>query len=368
MTVFASIMIKFRNKIMNFSYQKIAKPIMFLQDPEKTHKRAILAGKILQSNFVTRGLTGALFNYQNEMLEQEINGIKFRNPIGLAAGFDKNAEIISTIENTGFGFTEVGSVTAKKCAGNPGTRLWRLPEKESIRVNLGLNNKGAEEISKRLSGKKFGIPVGISAAKTNCKETADREEGIKDYIETLKKFESIGDYFTINVSCPNAYGGQPFNDAESFEQLMKEVDKLKIKKPIYIKMSPDLTGENVKQLIEISKKHRISGFICSNLTKKHEFENGGLSGKAVCEKADKLLSQIYLETKGKMTLIGAGGIFSAQDAYEKIKLGANLLQLITGMIYKGPSVISDINYGLVELLRKDGYQNVKQAVGTAHKI
>lgn len=360
-------MIKFRNKVMNFSYQKIAKPIMFLQDPEKTHKRAILAGKIFQSNFVTRGITSALFNYQNEILEQEINGIKFKNPIGLAAGFDKNAEIISAIENIGFGFTEVGSVTAKACTGNPGKRLWRLPEKESIRVNLGLNNKGADEISKKLKGKKFGIPVGISAAKTNCEETANQEEGIKDYIETLKKFENIGDYFTINVSCPNAYGGQPFNDAESFEQLMKEVVKLKIKKPIYIKMSPDLTSENVKQLIEISKKYGVSGFICSNLTKKHEFENGGLSGKAVSKKADELLSQMHIETKG-MTLIGAGGIFSAQDAYEKIKLGANLLQLITGMIYKGPGIIGEINLELSELLKKDGYENIKDAVGIAHKI
>lgn len=361
-------MIKFRNKIMNFSYQKIAKPIMFLQDPERTHKQAIMAGKILQSNFITRSATKMLFNYQNEMLVQEINGMRFRNPIGLAAGFDKNAEIISTIENIGFGFTEVGSITAKACAGNTGKRLWRLPEKESIRVNLGLNNKGADEISKGLSGKKFGIPIGISAAKTNCKETADREEGIKDYIETLKKFENIGDYFTINISCPNAYGGQPFNDAESFELLMKEIDKLKIKKPILIKMSPDLTKENNKQLIDISKKHNISGFICSNLTKKHKFENGGLSGKAVSQKADELLSQIYLETKGKTTLIGAGGIFSAQDAYEKIKLGANLLQLITGMIYKGPSIISDINIELSELLKKDGYESIKEATGTAHKI
>lgn len=357
-----------RSKIMNFSYKKIAKPIMFLQDPEKTHKRAVLMGKILQSNFVTRGITSALFNYQNKMLEQEISGIKFKNPIGLAAGFDKNAELIPLLGKVGFGFVEVGSITAKECAGNPGTRLWRMPERECIRVNLGLNNKGAEEISKKLMGKKFEIPVGISVAKTNCEQTADREEGIKDYIETLKKFADIGNYFTINVSCPNAFGGQPFNDAESYEELMKEVDKLKIKKPIFIKMSPDLTSENVKQLIEISKKYNVTGFICSNLTKKHEFENGGLSGKAVSEKADQLLTQMYLETKGKMTLIGAGGIFNAQDAYEKIKLGANLLQLITGMIYKGPSVISDINYGLVELLKKDGYENIKDAVGTAHKI
>lgn len=357
-----------RDKIMNISYQKIAKPIMFLQDPEKTHKRAILAGKILQSNFITRGLTSALFNYQNKILEQEIQGIRFRNPIGLAAGFDKNAELIPILEKIGFGFVEVGSITAKACAGNTGTRLWRLPERESIRVNLGLNNKGADEISRNLAGKKFGIPVGISAAKTNCKETANREQGIKDYIETLKKFESIGDYFTINVSCPNAYGGQPFNDAESFEELMKEIVKLKIKKPTFIKMSPDLTNENVSQLIEISKKYGITGFICSNLTKKHEFENGGLSGKAVSEKADKLLSQTYLETKGKMTLIGAGGIFNGNDAYQKIKLGANLLQLITGMIYKGPGVVGQINHELGEILKKDGYENIKEAVGTAHNI
>lgn len=359
---------RLRDVMTGFSYQKIVKPLMFLQDPEKTHKRAIIAGKILQSNFATRAITGALFNYQNEMLEQEINEIKFRNPIGLAAGFDKNAEVIPILEKIGFGFAEVGSITAKECFGNKGLRLWRLPQNKSIRVNLGLNNKGADEISKRLSEKKFEIPIGISVAKTNCKETADRKEGISDYIYSLRAFENIGDYYTINISCPNAFGGQPFNDAESFEELMTETSKLHIKKPIFIKMSPDLTNENVSELIDISKKHKVSGFICSNLTKKHEFESGGLSGKAVREKADKLLSQIYSETKGKMTLIGAGGVFDAQDAYHKIKLGASLIQLITGMIYQGPSAIGSINFGLAKLLKKDGYDNIKDAIGTAHNI
>lgn len=361
-------MFKIKNSITNFSYTQIIKPVAFLQDPEKTHKRAINLGKILQSNRATRKIIRQLYNYENDLLKQTIKGITFRNPIGLAAGFDKNAEIIPILGNIGFGFAEVGSITAKACTGNSGTRLWRLPKQKSIRVNLGLNNKGANEISQRLEGKKFEIPIGISIAKTNCEETANREEGIKDYIYTLKKFENIGNYYTINISCPNAFGGQPFNDAESFETLMTEISKLNIKKPIFIKMSPDLTFENVNQIIEISKKHNITGFICSNLTKKHNFESGGLSGKAVNEKADKLLSQIYDKTKGTMPLIGVGGVFNAEDAYKKIKLGASLLQLITGMIYQGPGIIGNINYNLLKLLKKDGYNSIHEAVGTAHKI
>lgn len=357
--------ISFRNKINRVIYKNILKPILFKFDPEKMHNLFISIGKLLGSNTITKSLTSLTFNYQNPALEQKILGIRFRNPLGLSAGFDKNADLPEIMEKIGFGFLEVGSITAKQCEGNKGIRLKRLPERKSIWVHLGLNNKGADEISKKLRYRKFNLPVAISIAKTNCKETVDNKEGIMDYIYTLKKFESqkIGDFFVLNISCPNSYGGQPFHKPELYNLLLKEVVKLKIKKPIFVKLSPDISRKNIDNIIKISYKYRISGFICSNLTKDHEFGKGGLSGKAVEDKSNNLIRCIYKKTNGDFMLIGVGGVFSAEDAYKKIKAGANLISLITGMIYEGPQLISEINQDLVKLLNKDGFSSIKEAIG-----
>ncbi len=349
----------------NRNSYKIVKRIAFKYDPEKVHNFFIRTGKRLQESKTSRRVLRAFYSYKNKKLEQNLCGIKFVNPIGLSAGFDKNAEIINTISDVGFGFTEVGSITAKSCKGNDGIRLRRLPEEKSLWVNFGLNNHGSDEISKRLRGKKFSIPVGISVAKTNCKETVDLNVGVEDYIYTLKNFNflDIGTYFTINISCPNAYGGLPFTKPEYYEALLKKVVKLKIRKPIFVKISPDLDKKNIDAILKISEKYDIAGFICANLTKQHKFGNGGLSGKAVDRFSDELISYVYKKTNGKKIIIGVGGVFTAEDAYRKIKLGANLVQLIAGMIYRGPGVISEINYDLVKLLERDGYKNISEAVG-----
>lgn len=350
---------------LNRNFYKIVKNIAFKYDPENVHKFFIKVGKRLQSKESLRRALRLFFEYKNKKLEQSILGIKFANPVGLSAGFDKNAEIIDVISDVGFGFSEVGSITAGACKGNDGVRLRRLPEKESLWVNFGLNNDGANKISERLKGKKFNIPVGISVAKTNCKETVNLEVGVKDYIYTMKIFNflEIGDYFTINISCPNAFGGLPFTKPEYYEALLKEIVKLKIKRPIFVKFSPDLHMENIDEILRLSEKYKIDGFICANLTKQHKYGKGGLSGKAVDKLSDDLISYVYKKTKGKKIIIGVGGVFTAEDAYRKIKLGANLVQLIAGMIYQGPGVISEINYGLVKLLKKEGYKNISEAVG-----
>lgn len=354
----------------NHAGYSLLKNVLFSFDPEKVHNEFLKIGKSLEQHELSKKIVSLVFNYQNPMLKQKLNGINFRNPIGLSAGFDKNAELIPIMENVGFGFVEVGSITAKSCAGNPGVRLKRILEEKSIWVNLGLNNNGADEISQRLKKQKFNIPFGVSVAKTNCKETTNSKIGIEDYIYSLKEFKNTGNYFTINISCPNAFGGQPFSDPALFESLCKEISKLNIKKPIFVKFSPDLENNNVKKIISISEKYNINGFICSNLTKKDiGFSSGGMSGKKLENKANSLLSFVYKQTrswKTKPILIGNGGIFCAEDAYKKIKLGANLVQLVTGMIYQGPSLIGEINYGLVKLLRKDGFSNISEAVGTAN--
>lgn len=341
------------------------KPLFFQFDPELMHNLFIGVGKFLGKFKLTKRITRDLFQYENSMLKQKIFGIEFANPIGLSAGFDKNVEITNIIEDVGFGFEESGSVTKLENAGNEGKRLMRLPKKRSLWVNLGLNNKGVEEISQRLKGKRYNIPLCVSIAKTNCPETVDDIIGRDDYIYSLKKFNdlNVGNFYVLNISCPNAYGGQPFSRPKAYESLLKESDKLKIKKPLFVKLSPDLTKKELDDILKISGKHKIQGFIISNLTKKHTLDKGGLSGKAVEALSNKILRYVYLKTKGKYVLIGVGGVFSAKDAYRKIKLGASLVELITGMIYEGPGLIGEINYELAQMLKKDGYKNIKEAIG-----
>jgi dihydroorotate dehydrogenase subfamily 2 len=352
-----------------FVYKRLAKPFFFAQDPEKVHNSMISAGALLGSNPITRAATSLALEYQNPMLRQNLMGIRFRNPVGLSAGFDKDGKASMIMKSVGFGFAEVGSVTAKPCPGNPGIRLTRLPEQKSILVNLGLNNLGAVKIHKRLLNQRSGIPRIVSVAKTNCRETTDPVKGLADYLYTISMMREVADCFELNISCPNAYGGQDFADPKLFERLAAAVEMMKLSQPVLVKMSPDLTRRNIDLIVKSAAKHGIAGFVCTNLTKHHGYETGGLSGKAVQSKANDLLAYMYrknLQHDKRFILIGAGGIFSAEDAYAKIKLGANLVELITGMIYNGPQLIGEINYGLCQLLKKDGYANIGQAVGDLH--
>jgi len=353
-------------KFGSWGYRSFIRPVFFMFDAEKIHNLFISIGTFLGGNKMTKFITREMFDYQDKALEQEIFRIRFRNPIGLAAGFDKHAVMISIMEDVGFGFSEVGSVTRLQCSGNLGNRMKRLVKERSIWINFGLNNKGADATYNGLKGRRFEIPYGVSAAKTNCIETVNEEVAIRDYVYTLNKFKDLGNYLTINISCPNAFGGQPFSNPELFERLMKEVDGLKIRKPIFVKMSPDLTLDNLDKILSISKKHNVQGFICTNLIKNGDKSGGGYSGKMVERKSNEMIKHVYSKTKKwnkKVIVIGCGGIFSAEDAYKKIRFGASLVQLITGMIYEGPSLIGGINEGLIRLMRKDGFKSIAEAVG-----
>jgi dihydroorotate dehydrogenase len=369
-----------KNAVIHWLYVHILKPIFFIQDPEAVHDGMTRVGEILGNNAFTRRVTSVLFNYRNSILEQTVCGTKFKNPIGLAAGFDKDARLTQILPAVGFGFEEIGSVTGEFCEGNPKPRLWRLPKSRALIVYYGLKNNGAEEISKRLSTKKFSIPIGTSVAKTNSEKTNSTEAGVADYLKAYRLLADIGSYTTINISCPNAFGGQPFTDPEKLEQLLLEISKLPKTKPIFLKMPPDLSLENVDRIIELARRFKIDGFICTNLTKDRidadirakikenlPTDKGGISGKVIQKLSDDLIKYIYAKTKGEFVIVGCGGIFSTEDAYRKIRLGASLLQLITGMIFEGPQLIGEINRGLVVLLKKDGYKNVSEAVGVDNK-
>lgn len=358
---------KLRSQFIRFTYTKLIKPILFLQDPEAIHDRFILAGRVLNSNPFTRSLVSVAFKYSDPILQQIVAGITFKNPVGLAAGFDKDAQIPRLMYNVGFGFAEVGSITAKPYEGNPRPRLKRLIESKSIWVNYGLKNQGADIIHNHLSNKYFPLPIGINIAKTNSLETTTPKLAILDYLYTIKLFQDKGDYIAINISCPNAFGGCQFHDPLLLNQLLFQVDKLKIQKPVFLKLSPDLSKSNLDKIIEVTDKHHIAGFICTNLNKDHDLPTGGMSGKLVEEKSNRLIKYLYKKTQGKYVIIGLGGIFSAEDAYKKIRLGASLVQLITGMIFQGPSIIGEINCDLARLLRRDGFKNISESVGADNK-
>ena len=364
--------IHYRNKILHGLYVYILKPIFFLSDPERVHDRITKVGVWLGERALGQKLVSKLFSYQNSILEQKILGINFKNPIGLAAGFDKNAQLVDILPSAGFGFAEVGSITGNPCAGNPRPRLWRLLKSKSLLVYYGLKNDGCEAIAKKLSGKHFAIPVGVSVAMTNCSENLEIKKAVADYAKAFRTMEPFGDYLTVNISCPNTSGGQPFITSHNLDYLLDIVDEIPTDKPIFIKLSPDLEESELDKILDIAKSHRVHGIICANLTKKRnnskindkDFPSvGGMSGKVVQDLADKMLEHIYKRERKRFVLVGCGGVFTAEDAYKKIRFGASLVQMITGMVFEGPQVTSQINQGLSELLRRDGFKNINEAIG-----
>jgi len=367
-----NLLVKCRNAIIRFCYVAILKPVYFRMDPEKVHDGMIAFGASLGRFAFLRALCRLAFGYSNKKLEQKILGMTFVNPVGLAAGFDKNAELTQILPCVDFGFEEVGSITGEPCLGNRKPRLWRLPKSKGLVVYYGLKNDGCLAVAARLEDVAFENRIGTSVAMTNCKENLDTEKAIADYVKAFHAFVLIGDYFTVNVSCPNAEGGQTFMNAQKLDRLLTELDRIPTEKPIFIKLSPDISFADVDLILEVAKKHRVHGIITTNLTKKRDNPKildqnvpkvGGISGKPVAELANQLLSYIYKKERSRFVLIGCGGIFTAEDAYKKIRLGASLVQLITGMIFEGPQAVSEINRGLVQLLERDGFKNISEAIG-----
>ncbi|PKL36372.1 quinone-dependent dihydroorotate dehydrogenase [Candidatus Peregrinibacteria bacterium HGW-Peregrinibacteria-1] len=369
---FKKVLVGFRNTLFGFIYRHIFKPIFFLQDPEKIHDRGIKLGTLFSKIPGGLQISRLFFGYKDPKLSQTIAGITFPNPVGLSAGFDKNAHLIKIIHTVGFGFMEAGSVTGEPCAGNPKPRLWRIPEKQGIRLNYGLMNDGAEIIAARIKKSTRAVPIGISIAQTNTLKITTPEESIADYKKAYLLLSPLADYITINISCPNALNGQTFcHHPDKLDQLLENLHTRSSKKPIFLKISPDITPETLDQIIAIATTHGITGYICSNATKDPKNleglpGKGALSGATVRELSNAQIAQIYKKTHGSAVIMGVGGIFSAEDAYEKIKQGASLLQLITGMIYRGPNLISDINLKLSSLLEKDGYSSLTEAIGAYH--
>ena len=310
--------------------------------------------------------------YKDKSLELDIAGLKFTNPIGMAAGFDKNAEVFNSLAKIGFGFIECGTVTLKPQFGNPKPRVFRYIEEEAIINRLGFNNKGVNNFLSNISNRNnFYSPLGI-----NIGPNKDSNNFVDDYVNLINHVHDYADYITINISSPNTENLRKLQNKNELEELIRSVvssikDKDK-QKPIFIKINPDENVESYKDIIDLVSKYSISGLVISNtsiqrnsnLTNEMQNETGGLSGKPLFNQANKILESIYRETQGSIILIGVGGVSSGHDAYQKIKLGASLVQLYSAFAFQGPSLINRINKELVQLVKKDGFNSISEAIGS----
>ena len=345
------------------------KKIFFKLDPEVAHTVAGFGLKAIAiTPFINRYMTKQNF-VDNEILKQKIFGTTFNNPVGLAAGFDKNGDYIKAMPALGFGFTEIGTVTPKPQPGNPKPRLFRLIDENSLQNAMGFNNKGSYNMLQKLKKVKFfDYPIGINIGKNKL---TSEIEAINDYEKLFRAFKDYGTYMVVNISSPNTPGLRDLQN-EKFIQEVFRVGKSITRKPILLKIAPDMEAKDAIALCKVAVKAGAKGIIATNTTidyslSKEPKDIGGISGELLKEKSFKLFNAIADELFGETVLISAGGISDAKEAYRRIKAGASLVQIYTGLIYKGPSLVGNINRELVKLIKQDGFSNIYQAIGSDRK-
>jgi dihydroorotate dehydrogenase len=338
--------------------------LIFKLDPETAHGLAI---KSLKFNLIPNIPDE---EQNNLLLKTKLFNKDLENPIGMAAGFDKNAEVYNSLFKLGFGFVEVGTITPLKQYGNPKPRVFRLVEDEALINRLGFNNLGAKNILDRIKSSSQRGLLGVNIGPN--KDTNDR---LGDYIECLKIFHEVADYITINISSPNTEDLRSFHEQTKLNELLKKIDEekkiLNSKIPIVVKVSPDINDQEINKISEVLISNNIDAIIISNssdasrdiLTNTQKYQKGGLSGKPIEKKSTNLISKFYKNLNGKIKIIGVGGVDSGKSAYEKFLAGANYIQLYTGMVYRGPNIVNMIKKELKELLLKDGVKNFSEIVG-----
>ncbi len=397
-------------------YRGICRPIIFRFDSENVHVFFTNTGEWMGRSRLMTGIFHAAFRVDNPALAQTVAGIRFENPVGLAAGFDYRAQLTDILPAIGFGFGTIGTITNRPYEGNPAPRLGRLIKSHSLIVNKGFKNDGIDamlEKSRRFllrrprpvarhginSGpprgmaaspapqgedshfkefdRTFPFPVGLSLGKTNSRAAMTQEEAVEDVAAAFEKAETSRipfSYYELNISCPNLYGSVTFYPPENLRALLSAIAAVNLSRPLFIKMPIEKTDDETLAILRTAAEFPVAGVILGNLQKnrhdpafvKKEIENAGaghFSGVPTRRRSDELIRLSYREFGKKLVIIGCGGIFSAEDAYRKIRLGATLVQCITGMIYEGPQLAGAVNAGLADLLKKDGFKNISEAVG-----
>ena len=360
-------------------YKHLIRPLLFLGDPEKTHEQALT---LLSRIKPLGGVLERLFFVQDPRLRVKMGALSFPNPVGLAGGFDKNAVAVKTIAGFGFGFMEIGAVTALAQPGNPKPRLYRLPEDQALINRLGFNNEGAAAIAGRLRSLRSNamplkIPLGINIGRSKIVENKD---AVADFISAFDQLYPYGDFFTLNVSSPNTPHLRELQERDRLQELLRAIQEKNVQlsarsrhtpKPILVKIAPDMEFSQADDIVGVAMSEKISGLIATNATAflretlvSRSQEPGGLSGKPLRALATSFVRHLYRAVGGKLPIIGVGGIFTAADAYEKIKAGASAVQIYTGFVYEGPAVVKQINQSLIRLMERDGFKSITEAVGS----
>lgn len=365
-----------------FLYKIFLKPILFLFDAEFVHDTFTNVGEAFGKSKIFKKLV-RLLRYDSPTLQQELFGVSFSNPIGLSAGFDYNGRLTQILGDLGFGFQSVGTVTFSEYEGNQKPRLGRLKASKSLLVNKGFKSEGIEKVLyNRLLTWDNDFRVGISIGATNSKECSTTPNQIEDilnsfkFLKSHKKLNQLS-YIELNISCPNVLGSGSLANPESLKEVLSKISEIGIDKPLFVKFQLEIDWDLAKELISIMIEHHVDAIIIANLLKKRDekyFKNnelkkvenlkGNFSGKPTFDLSNELIEKVYREFGDKIKIIGVGGVFNAQDAYIKISKGASLVQLITGMIYEGPQVISEINRDLDRIIKSKGFSNISQAVGS----
>ena len=336
-------------------YKFLIKPILFLFDPEWVHHTVFSTLKLIHRIPGMGSLIRGLYQVKDERLERKLFGLTFPNPIGLAAGFDKDAKLYQELSNFGFGFIEIGTLTPKPQAGNHKKRLFRLSEDDALINRMGFNNEGVEEAIERLKMNK-GVLIGGNIGKNKI---TPNDEAVSDYVQCFEALFPHVDYFVVNVSSPNTPNLRALQDKEPLQHLLQTLKNLNLKrtspKPILLKIAPDLIDDQLLDIIDIVTTVKIDGVIASNTTLSREglissnrSEMGGLSGKPVAERSTEVIRFLYEKSNNAFPIIGVGGIHSSEDAINKLNAGASLIQLYTGFVYEGPGVIKKINKAILE--------------------
>lgn len=358
-------------------YHRIIQACLLRLNPEPAHHLVLWSLAQLARKPSLQTLVLQTWRSDHPLLQTHVAGLRFSNPVGLAAGFDKNATAIAAFPALGFGFVEVGTVTPRPQAGNPAPRLFRLPADEAVINRLGFNNDGASAVAARLRAAPRQVPIGVNLGKN---ATTPIEQALADYLSCLEQLYDLADYLVLNVSSPNTPGLRQLQAQTPLGELLQGV-RARIQelagarrsrpRPLFVKIAPDLTANELDGVIEAARTYAVDGIIATNTTVERAGlrttirEAGGLSGRPLRQRATEVIHYLYEHSEGRIPIIGVGGIFSAQDAYEKICAGAALVQLYTGLIYRGPGLPSCINAGLLHLLQRDGFQHLSEAVGSA---
>ena len=365
-------------------YKSVILPLLFGKDPEESHE--MILGLLAKAERVS-GLLEYFYRIDDFRLRAQVGPLTFSNPVGLAGGFDKNAVAPKTIASFGFGFMEIGAITAQAQPGNAKPRLYRLPEDDALINRLGFNNQGAAAIAAKLWAMRARdslpkIPLGMNIGRTKVVETQD---AVADFLACFERLYPYGDFFTLNVSSPNTPNLRDLQEKSLLRDLLSAVQEknreLAVRprsepKPVFVKIAPDMEFTQVDEIIDVVTSTRLTGIVATNATafmrenlkSRHGPEPGGLSGRPITARVTSFISHIYKETGGRLPIIGVGGIFNAQDAYDKIRAGASAVQIYTGWIYEGPGAVKRINQGLCRLLDRDGLPQISEAVGVDARI